>query len=164
MIEMSFQSRLNIMNLLCFHIYHIKIDLKKEYILLSMGNIQILNSQFTFTLIPAIIAAVKQRKVKDYTLTLNKYSLRTMERANCNKKIPATIKNHLSPADTMWFLRFCATNNADMIPATPVITHLNISTGTTDRHCNQPETLSIRTLSYTWCPLHFYKYNWCVKI
>lgn len=67
-----------------------------------------------------------------------------MERANCNKKIPATIRNHLSPADDMWFRRFCATNNADMTPATPVITHLNISTGTIDRHCI-PNKLYIKT-------------------
>lgn len=55
-------------------------------------------------------------------------------RPNCNKKIPATIRNHLSPADLMCVRRFRATKHADMNPATPAITHRNISIGTTDRH------------------------------
>nr|ACU23467.1 unknown [Glycine max] len=48
--------------------------------------------------------------------------------------MPATIKNHLSPADLICARRFSATNVADMNPAAPATTHLNISSGTTDIH------------------------------
>ncbi|XP_020594249.1 uncharacterized protein LOC110034314, partial [Phalaenopsis equestris] len=48
--------------------------------------------------------------------------------------MPTTIRNHLSPAELMWLRRFRATKHPDISPATPTITHLNVSTGTTDRH------------------------------
>lgn len=73
-----------------------------------------------------------------------KASFSTTARASCNRKIPATIKNHLSPADWMWFRRLRATKVADMNPATPVTTHLKISNGIMERHCNKNQ---IRELS-----------------
>lgn len=68
---------------------------------------------------------------------VNKQSFSTTARANCNRKIPATIKNHLSPAETMCARRLTATKVADITPATPATTHLKISMGTIERHCNQ---------------------------
>lgn len=56
--------------------------------------------------------------------------------------MPATIKNHLSPADSICARRLIATNVADMNPATPAITHLKISIGTTDKHCTKTKILN----------------------
>nr|VDC73306.1 unnamed protein product [Brassica rapa] len=49
----------------------------------------------------------------------------------------AMIRIDLSPAELICALRFRATKVADMNPATPAITHLKISTGTTERHCQR---------------------------
>lgn len=44
---------------------------------------------------------IKGGAVQFYTVIVNRYSLSMTARANCSKKILATIKNHLSPADFM---------------------------------------------------------------
>jgi hypothetical protein len=59
--------------------------------------------------------------------------------------MPATMKNHLSPADLMWARRLRATNVADINPATPATTHLKISNGTTERHCNHTVIILVVT-------------------
>jgi len=58
--------------------------------------------------------------------------------------MPATMKNHLSPADMICARRLSATNVADMNPATPAITHLNISNGTMDKHCTKQKVSHFR--------------------
>lgn len=86
-----------------------------------------------------------------YTVTVKRYIFSTTARASCNRKMAATMKNHLSPADLMWARRLSATNVADMNPATPATTHLKISNGTTERHCNNKVRIFIMlTVIFTW--------------
>jgi len=75
--------------------------------------------------------------LSSHTVTVKRQTFNATARANCNTKMLATIKTHLSPADIICARRFSATKVADMNPATPATIHLNISNGTTDIHCTK---------------------------
>ncbi|KAH0927852.1 hypothetical protein HID58_020108, partial [Brassica napus] len=69
-------------------------------------------------------------------------SFSTTASPSCNRKMLAMIRIDLSPAELICALRFKATKVADMNPATPAITHLKISTGTTERHCQRDKQVN----------------------
>lgn len=90
-----------------------------------------------FVIYKPVRATLGKDSIFSHTVTVNRYSFNTTDRASCKRKMLATMRNHLSPADLIWARRLRATKVADMNPATPAITHLKISKGTTERHCTK---------------------------